>query len=469
MNENYYNDELQINLIDLVFYLLKQWKTLLLAIIIGAVLGGGIYMVKKPEAVTVPVGEEVEDLQETYELDPEVKIQMELALRYRQLYNQQLEYNEKSLIMQMDPGAVYTGELEYYIAAGNDTRLLSERFLNVLNDESLLADLKRAADLDCEEQYLHEIISGFVEWDENIAAKDSDSATITYKISFTDKISCEKMLDVVRERVEALDQEYQEAYEDGYIFENVNDSVKLIINNDYLTKQKSSADMINSYWNNIKNLENSFSEEDKEYYEMVYLSRETADDEEGDTLEAVGEPVNQVKSLVKWIVIGVLLMCVCWGGFYFIKYLFDGRVKSASEITHSYSLKLLGRIQYRPRKTKGISGLIEKVDAKRKGDCDSLVYIAASIQALGSERVLLCMDQNNGESCQIVDTLKQQCPGLQVGGNIHLESTALNTAKSVDGVILTAIIGVTEQKQLKRELDVCRLQHIPVLGIVVLE
>ena len=53
MNENYnysYEDEAEINLIDLMFYLLKQWKTLIVAALIGAVLGGAIYVVKKSSA-----------------------------------------------------------------------------------------------------------------------------------------------------------------------------------------------------------------------------------------------------------------------------------------------------------------------------------------------------------------------------------------------------------------------------------
>ena len=49
MDENRYNsyeNEMEIDLIDMMFYLLKKWRGLLLAVIIGAVVGTGFYVVK---------------------------------------------------------------------------------------------------------------------------------------------------------------------------------------------------------------------------------------------------------------------------------------------------------------------------------------------------------------------------------------------------------------------------------------
>lgn len=120
MNENGYNvyeDEMEIDLIDLMFYLMRQWKTLILAVLVGALVGGGIYMMKKAsfdqaEASSEEEEDEEESL-EDYVVDPDVKANMELAYQYRQLYLKQLEYNQKSVVMQLDPNAVYTGELRY--------------------------------------------------------------------------------------------------------------------------------------------------------------------------------------------------------------------------------------------------------------------------------------------------------------------------------------------------------------------
>ena len=49
MNDNMYNnyeDDMEIDLVDLMFYLLKKWRSLIVAIVIGVILGAGLYVVK---------------------------------------------------------------------------------------------------------------------------------------------------------------------------------------------------------------------------------------------------------------------------------------------------------------------------------------------------------------------------------------------------------------------------------------
>ncbi len=150
---NMYEDEMEIDLIDLMFYLMRQWKTLIVAIVIGALVGGGIYVVKKrsydQSAMPVQETEEEKEALDDYVVDPDVKANMELAYQYRQLYWKQLEYNQKSVIMQLDPNAVYTGELKYYMTAGDDTGLISILYQNILGNRDLLTELQEVSQLDC--------------------------------------------------------------------------------------------------------------------------------------------------------------------------------------------------------------------------------------------------------------------------------------------------------------------------------
>ena len=44
--ENYNADEVEIDLIDFLFYLMRRWKSLVAMVLLGAVLGGAFYMVK---------------------------------------------------------------------------------------------------------------------------------------------------------------------------------------------------------------------------------------------------------------------------------------------------------------------------------------------------------------------------------------------------------------------------------------
>ena len=62
MNENYsniYEDEVEIDIRDLFFYLLRHWRSLLVMIVLGAILGGGIYIAKKTAFENVAYAMEV--------------------------------------------------------------------------------------------------------------------------------------------------------------------------------------------------------------------------------------------------------------------------------------------------------------------------------------------------------------------------------------------------------------------------
>lgn len=483
-NYNYYNEDMEINLVDLMFYLLRQWKTLLLAIVIGAILGVGIYTIKKPDPVPEVdelTEEELAPAEERYEVTPDEVANMELAYQYRRLYKNQLEYNQKSIIMQLDPNAIYTGELKYYISAGYDTGLISILYQNVLSDKNLLADLKEAADLDCEEPYMKELVSCSINQDgestininnmlealSESANNVNRSAVITYTVISTSETSCDQMLEVIRERVNALSQECAETY-DHYSSQEVNDAVRLVTNNDYLNKQKANIDQLNTYLSNVQRLENAFSEDAKAYYNEVYLAREIEeDDEEIIPLDTDLETFSE--NPVKWVIIGIFLLCVCWGGFYLLRYLFDRHVKSAEELQKRYSLHILGRLETGDKLEKGINRWLSDLQRKSKGSPDTLDYITAAIQALDAKKLLLCIEQGCGQLTKVSEAVQSACNDVQVGNMVHLDKMALEVAKGMDGVILTAVVGHTDQKEIRRELDVCRLQGIPVFGVIVVE
>ena len=159
MNDNMYNnyeDDMEIDLVDLLFYLLKKWRSLIVAIVIGAILGAGLYVVKNHQQQAEQAAQEAELLkndedeafdEKDYNISKDTKVNMDIAYQYRQLYNKQLEYNQKSIIMQLDPNEVYAGVLEYYISAGNNTGLLSELYQSIMNYDDILEELNDASGL----------------------------------------------------------------------------------------------------------------------------------------------------------------------------------------------------------------------------------------------------------------------------------------------------------------------------------
>ena len=487
----YYEDDMEIDLIDMMFYLLKRWRGLVIAIVFGLLLGLGIYAVKDHQqkalqaeslaALELADKEEAFD-ESAYDISDDVEANMELAYQYRQLYRKQLEYNQKSVIMQLDPNAVYTGELKYYLTAGYDTGLVSVLYQSILSDTDLLKELQAASGLDCDVSYIKELIDSGVSKENdsdininNLVSDITDSvasvtknAFISYNVVSTSRESCEKMIQVLREKVQELDVQCQETYQ-GYSAVEVADAVRKVTDNSYLNLQKTNIDQLNTYLTNVQKLENALSDTEKEYYCKKYLAREyKSQDEEEPTSTAVALEIEPV-SKVKWILIG-LILCICvWGVYECCRYLFDGSVKTTSEVQTLTHLPVLGCYRYQSTERKGLDLLLDCLQAKvgRKGD--SLSYMKAVVTSMEESASVLSVESGLTETRKIMDEFASMCQNLQCSDYTCENEDALAMAKNVGNEILVVSTGKTRKINLERELEVCRLQGINVTGFIIVE
>lgn len=495
MSENCrYPYQEEIDPIDQIFYLMKHWRSLILAILIGVLIGGAMYAVKKTsadrEAAATEMklaetesevetgGQTVAELKAQYQISEDVERNMELAYQYRQLYRKQLEYNQNSPIMLMNPSAVYTGELEYYVSAGYDTSMAALLYQNILSESGILGELKNAADLPYKEQYIRELVGCTVSRENdssvNVYSDVRDvyrTAVVTFTVRASSEEECMQMMQLIRDKVEEVDQQCAENYDD-YSMTPVNDSINLTTDSDYLSRQKSNTDQLNTYRNTMTNLESNFTEEELAYYNRVYLSREYEMEEEEnsetETDVAVGTETTEPEpvSLPKWLTIGVLLMCVVWGVYYLVRYLLDKKIKMPDEIRSRYGLPLIGLIRTETDVRKGLDRWIERMRKSRWGSGDTEENVGAMISAMNLPRLLLCME-GVGEKLDI--TAKEVCVHagcLTLSGSLYQNGDLVANAKESDGIILIVEIGGTDYITVERELEICRMQDVTVKGVV---
>lgn len=472
MNEHYENydmDEMEIDLIDFLFYLLRRWKSLVAMILLGAVLGSAFYVIKTTKSANVVV--------EDYQLNADTEANMKLAAQYRRLYDQQIDYNEHSIIMQMDPNQVYEGTLTYYLAAGEQTEVLGQLYTNVINDENVVAELKEAAGLTCDDQYVKELISCTTSKDavnENnslsgsvvndiqvkITGEQVSNVMITYQIDYLDKETCEKMTEVLQSAIESATQEYQTTY-GSYTFDELQMTVAVTIDQNYLNQQRTSAMLADDCLEKITKLEDEFSDTDLAYYEATYLEAE----QEAEGVQ-ISETENGIaaKDLIKWLTVGIFGFVVLWGAYYFIKYLLDPSIKTLDEIKNM-RLSIIGYVGSETEHP----NMIECLKQKKNGFRDTVEYLAKTIKELPEEKILFSVDSTAEEEKQLGVILEQKAGKLHMVEAIHSNADALEQAEYADGVILCVRLGKTSRKELIRELEVCKVHKINVLGTVGLE
>lgn len=487
MNENMYNnyeDDMEIDLVDLLFYLLKKWRSLIVAVMIGAILGAGLYVVKNHQQQAEQAAQEAELLkndedeafdEKDYNISKDIKVNMDIAYQYRQLYNKQLEYNQKSIIMQLDPNEVYAGVLEYYISAENNTELISELYQSILNDDDVLEELKDASGLKCETPYIKELISSEDGKDKDVAINVNSNGEnvekhsfVTYRVVSTDQKSCEKMLQVLRERVEALRAEYEETY-GAYGVSEVSSAISQVTDTTYLNAQRENVDRLSNYFTTMKNAESAFSDDEKTYYTNKYLAKEYMNSDNTEEAKAVlleeAEPVSKVK----WLTIGVILLVMIWGCYYVVRYLLDSRVKTVSELQNTYHLPIIGTVQTGTSNSKGLDKLLDYLHQNTKQKPDTMEYVTQAINAMKTEKSVLCGDTEIPEVKKLMEELSDSCEHMKTGDFISKNIESLEHAKAAGNEILVVRVDKNKRKEIEREIESCRLQKIDILGVVVVE
>ena len=487
MNDNKYNnyeDDMEIDLVDLLFYLLKKWRSLIVAIVIGAILGAGLYMVKNHQQQAEQAAQEAELLkndedeafdEKDYNISKDTKANMDIAYQYRQLYNKQLEYNQKSIIMQLDPNEVYAGVLEYYISAGNNTVLLSELYQSILNEDDILEELKDASGLKCETPYIKELISSEDGNDKDVTINVNSNGEnvekhsfVTYRVVSTDQKSCEKMLQVLRERVEALQAEYEETY-GAYGVSEVSSAISQVTDTTYLNAQRDNVDRLSNYLSTMKNAESNFSEDEKTYYTNKYLAKEYMNRDNTEEAKAVlleeAEPVSKAK----WFAIGVLLLFMIWGAYYIMRYFLDQRVKTISELQNVYHLPVIGCVRIDDNNSKGLDKILNHTYQKTKKQPNTLEYVAQAINAIESEEAVVCGSREIPEVFELMSNLDTSCDHVKTMELISKSTQSLEAAKMAEKEILVVCIGKNSRNEVERELECCRLQKVKVIGVVAIE
>ena len=478
MNREYVflnEEEREIDLADMFFYLLGKWRILIIAVMVGILVGFCFYLLKSRHEE--PVSGNV--ISEEYETTPETLSCMEQALYYRIMYFQQSVYHQESYIMQMNPKAVYTGVVEYYLSAGDYTNLISERCQNIINDQELLAELQEILGVKKDMQYLQELLgcSTTVNNTVSVAENVSPYSVVTYTVFFVDENVCAAMLEALQEKVEEEMEGYQEKY-GLYDYEAISKFVEIRRIDNFASAQKTDVDSLNTYISGYTKLENELSSEDRAYYDAVYLPNGlkeaiknglTETDElkallEIQEVQEIEEVQSQrsVKMMVKWILLGIILMIVIVSGSCVLKYLFNRNVKSARELQNVYGLRLLGNVVLSEEKKNVIDRWIGRMAEKCQIPADAPEYVSHMIALMGLKNIIACGSVHDVKVQQIFQ-------GMVFEDFIHQSQSALQKAKESDGIILMVEKGKTCYQEVRRELEICDLHGVTVLGAIVID
>ena len=487
-------EEREMDLFDLMADILAHWRSVLIAMIVGAVLLGIFGYVKsykefqnnQNEQVTVSNAndttrkEKIKRMKES--LGDDLLAGVDSVIVWENKYDLKEIYYKNSLYMQLDPLHVVQKELVYQIQAEDNSAgsKFGIVYGNVIKNVGLYDWIEQQTGMDA--AYVGELISADVKSGMTIADGTqvllSDSNCVKIVIMQKDEESCEKLADAAKEYI-AMQQENLSQEIGNHELILLSETMGTVSNTEVLDKQTSYRDEISSLKESIAKKKAEFTEEQKQYYNLL-----TQNDSEivDTTQDAAAESVTVQKPSIsiKYVVLGAVIFAFVYAMILCLMYIFNGKLRASDELQNLYHIPQMGLIVKDSKKKllpdKWVDNL--RNHGKRKfapAQSMELAVAAVKIAAVknGLDHVCL-MGCNLAEGadnvCEsIKHALEKEQIAVTILDNVLYNAEAMEKLENEKGVVLVEKACSTLYNEVSREIELLNRQDIMVLGGIVVE
>jgi capsular polysaccharide biosynthesis protein len=493
MNE----EEVQIDLMTLLHYILRKWRSIIVVMLIVAV-AANLYSVKKSmsEAAAVSTTEEVdiekqiENAKEELTADELEQVERAYSMyEYNsQLYQENKEYLEKSVLMQLNPNEIPTVMLNYQFKKDQSDEELSNIFTmyeNALLDEDTCTAIIQVFGEEYANTSVRELIS--VTDTENgqnsdiiKLQKDKNSGILSIQIYAGSEEQCEQVAEIVKKRVMEYTEQLQQIF--GIYTVNAISEQYYISSDSNLNMQKSDVvNAVNDTYTALKNISSGLSEKQMTYYNLLVKGIEDKTMSKENTDETAEITANVQYISMKYILIGLLagmFLAVCW---YAVIYIMTQTVKDVDEVKIITNLPVFGTVlrSNENGKRKIVDRWIDSWfvhDKKSENNELLLTRISHEVAMLAGQKDKKCLliacsgnDQNvKKQADSLVEKLRELGMNVTSTDSLVSDNTeVLKQLESADSAVFVEQLMKSERDQIREAVELCRRCQVEVLGSVI--
>lgn len=493
MNE----EEVQIDLMTLLHYILRKWRSIIVVMLIVAV-AANLYSVKKSmsEAAAVSTTEEV-DIEKQIEnakgeLTADELEQVEhvysMYEHNSQLYQENKEYLEKSMLMQLNPNEIPTVMLNYQFKKDQADEELSNIFTmyeNALLDEDTCTAIIQVFGEEYANTSVRELIS--VTDTENVQnsdiiklQNDKNSGILSIQIYADSEEQCEQVAEIVKKRVMEYTEQLQQIF--GIYTVNAISEQYYISSDSNLNVQKSDAvNAVNNAYTAMKNITSGLSEKQIGYFDLLTKDCEDQTLVKEDTQATANMTANVQYISMKYILIGLLagmFLAVCW---YAVIYIMTQTVKDVDEVKIITNLPVFGTVLR--NNENGKRNMIDRWidswfahDKKSENNDLLLTRISHEVAMLAGQKdkrnlLVACSesDQNlKKQADSLVEKLRELGMNVTSTDSLVSDNTeVLKQLESADSAVFVEQLMKSERNQIREAVELCRRCQVEVLGSVI--
>lgn len=499
-------DEIEFNLKDLCLYICLRWRMILIWMLIGALVLGGMGTLKSysdvraakqalemsKEETTQSEADMLEELKQEL-TDAEVaEVERIYGIYKNMLRNSEnvANYNSESIRMKLNPYAVPTVSLSYYI--DNHYQAVYPVVEAKDNTEAILSALSEevTSTSTCEK-----ILNG-LEWEKDsvyvrelITTKNANGI-LTLTLIAPSQEECEVMRDIVMETINEQAKHFQNVFGtfDAVLVEN---EYSLSVNTALLSEQLTLGNNIYNLKSNYVSLVSGLLEYQKAYLNGL-INAQLQDPEEddmeisenqGNTSAEVPKPqLFQIKYIILGILAGAFLYCL-W---LVLKYVISNKLHTAAEMEQRYRIRVLAEINDTENKVnkKHNDFILDKFfyhiflqGELRLNRTDAIRVIQSEIRILtgniGIENIYVASTCDTPECRELQEWICAEGQGntytVYGGCNVSCNPRALEALGRSDGVVLIEQVNASSYDRIKRLVCFCEQNRIPILGCAIVQ
>lgn len=430
-------EEESIDLVDLFFFLAKKWRGILIAVLIGAVLGGGLFFVQRSRAAKAVDMEAFQEALEEYE---ELKDIFSGRLENSQnAFDNLLTYVSESVLMSVDPNKIPTAEVILHIdlkTGGKDTSPsdsadeVVSAYAAAANTAIDWSELPQA-----KTDYTNELVT---------VEKDYLGNNIIVSVVYSDLKTASALADGIAAQIISWSDTYQ----------SVAPHTIAVLSS--AAAHESDPELLKIQ----KDVQNTL----REYKSNTIIAQ--------GELDALQEP-SLVGGGSKKLAAVVCIGCVfCYGAFLVAAYLFSGTVHTEADVADAYGISLIGKF-YPDHKKSWPDRLLNKWQYGRVSESDEAVCsrIVSNVRNLNKGgKILLTGGTSDASLNVLAEKLRAQLPETEfdTGASVARDSATLAKINQADSVILVEQAGISRRAAVRQEILSIAGISKPILGVVFL-
>ncbi len=491
-------EEREIDLLDMIADILSHWRGLVVALVIGAVLMGGLSYVKSYQNIqniqnAQPIEEETTldaatvekqlmQLEETLEESQKAAVLTTMDDEREYIWKE--NYAENSVYMQLDPFNIAQRQLVYQIRTTeeNQNQSLGTTYGDVLDNVGMYNWVEEKTGVPA--AYVKELITVSTTSAISIANDQFAGTVGTDRLKITviqkDEESCKELSDAVKAYVEQ--QKATLATEVGnHELILLSESAGMTLGMDVMNRQIDYGNQVSNLRSGIASAKAGFTADQAKYYDLLTWEEgmDEAEIVQKDTVEEQTVAVSPSVSK-KYILLGAVLFAFVYAGILFLVYIFNSKLRVSDELQNLYHIPQIGVVVKDSKKKFILDKWVDDLRhyGKRKFDAEQsmeLAFAAVKIAAVKNKLNTICLmgcnlEAGAGSVCENLKTaLEKEGINVTVLDNVLYNAESMEKIEAMTGVVLVEKAGSTLYNEIANELALLKRQDVAVLGGIIVE